>query len=265
MCAIEAGRRGRRVALLDHADRPGKKILISGGGRSNFTNIHTHPDNFLSENPHFVKSAIARYTPSDFLKLIEKHGIRYHEKTLGQLFCDGSAQQIVTMLLQECQAAHVDLVLGTTVSSVRKRDRFQLETSRGSWTSSSLVIATGGLSIPKMGATGFGYDLAWQFGLAVVPCRPALVPFVLAKPDQQRWCNLAGLSAEVGASAGAGKQRGTFREKLLITHRGLSGPAALQASSFWRPGSPITLDLVPTPSSPPLSACRLSPEHPPLP
>ncbi|GAC1359234.1 MAG: NAD(P)/FAD-dependent oxidoreductase [Acidobacteriaceae bacterium] len=245
LCAIEAGQRGRRVLLLDHADRPGKKILISGGGRCNFTNLHTQPENFLSANPHFAKSALARYTPADFLGLVEKHRIPFHEKTLGQLFCDHSAQAIVTMLSAECDAAHVKTVLGAQVTSITKSDRFLIESSRGSWHCSALVIATGGLSIPKMGATGFGYTIAKQFGVHVLECRPALVPFVLGETDQQRWCDLTGLSTEVIASAGDGKQRCSFREKLLLTHRGLSGPVVLQTSSYWRPGESVTFDLAP--------------------
>lgn len=245
MCALEAGQRGRRVVLLDHADRPGKKILISGGGRCNFTNLHTRPENFLSENPHFAKSALARYTPADFIALVEKHNIPYHEKTLGQLFCDHTAQQIVTMLTKECDAANVRTLLGANISSIQQRNGFLLESSRGTWHCGSVVIATGGLSIPKMGATGFGYSVAKQFGINVLECRPALVPFVLDQTDQQRWCDLSGLSTEVIATAGTGKQRCTFREKLLVTHRGFSGPVALQISSYWRPSQPITLDLAP--------------------
>jgi len=245
MCAMEAGQRGRSVILLDHADSPGKKILISGGGRCNFTNLHTHPENFLSENPHFAKSALARYTPTDFIALVEKHNIPYHEKTLGQLFCDHAAQQIVTMLTKECDAANVRTVLRANVSSIQKSSGFLLETSRGTWRCGSLVVATGGLSIPKMGATGFGYSVAKQFGVSVLECRPALVPFVLDEPNRQRWCDLAGLSTEVIATSGIGKQRCSFREKLLVTHRGFSGPVALQISSYWRPGQSITLDLAP--------------------
>ncbi len=247
MCAIEAGRRGRRVALLDHADLPGKKILISGGGRCNFTNLHTRPENFLSENPHFAKSALARYTPSDFIALVEQHGIPYHEKTLGQLFCDGSAQQIVTMLTKECAAAGVQLMLSSPVLSVQRHEpsMYIVQTASGIWRSESLVLATGGLSIPKMGATGLGYDIARQFGINIIECRPALVPFVLSEQDQQRWCDLSGLSTDVVVSASSGKRTPTFREKLLITHRGLSGPAALQISSFWQPGSSISVDLAP--------------------
>ncbi len=245
------------MVLLDHAEKPGKKILISGGGRCNFTNLHTCPENFLSANPHFAKSALARYPPSDFVALVEKHGIRYHEKTLGQLFCDGSAQQIVTMLTRECTAAHVEIALNTEIRSVRKSNspspgdagsttsHFQVETSRGAWRCTSLVIATGGLSIPKMGATSFGYQIARQFGLGIVDTRPALVPFVLAEQDRQRWCDLAGLSADVIATITSGKLRTSFREKLLVTHRGLSGPVALQTSSYWRPGDSLSLDLAP--------------------
>jgi len=245
MCAIEAGRRGRRVVLLDHADRPGKKILISGGGRCNFTNLHTRPENFLSSNPHFARSALARYTPSDFIALVEAHKIPYHEKTLGQLFCDHSAQAIVTMLVKETVAANVETVLGVNISTVTKDNSFLVQTSRGAWRSASLVVATGGLSIPKMGATGLGYNLARQFGLNVIDCRPALVPFVLSELDQQRWCDLSGLSTEVISSTGSGKQCSRFREKLLITHRGLSGPVILQTSSYWKPGSTVSLDLAP--------------------
>ncbi len=245
MCAIEAGRRGRRVVLLDHADRPGKKILISGGGRCNFTNLHTRPENFLSENTHFAKSALARYLPADFIALVEQHGIRYHEKTLGQLFCDGSSQQIVTMLIKECESCRVRIALSSRILSVQHHSGYTVQTSAGTWSSPSLVIATGGLSIPKMGATGFGYDIARQFGLNIVETRPALVPLVLAETDQQRWCDLSGLSTEVVASTGDGKRRASFREKLLVTHRGLSGPAALQISSYWRSGTSITVDLAP--------------------
>ena len=245
LCAIEAGRRGRKVVLLDHADCPGKKILISGGGRCNFTNRHTLPENFLSNNRHFAKSALARYTPQDFVALVEQHGIAFHEKTLGQLFCDGTAQQIVTMLTRECREAGVSLVLGCTIHRVSKSSGYTVETSAGTWQAQSLVVATGGLSIPKMGATGFGHDLARQFGLALIPPRPALVPLVLPPQEQQLWCDLSGLSTEVVATTGGGRQQASFREKLLITHRGLSGPAALQISSYWKPGASIQLDLGP--------------------
>jgi predicted Rossmann fold flavoprotein len=247
MCAFEAGRRGRTVAVLDHAERAGKKILISGGGRCNFTNIHTRAENFLSENPHFAKSALARFTPADMIALVEKHHIRYHEKTLGQLFCDRSAQEIVTLLERECADAGVRILTGTKIEAVTRshEEKFTIATSRGTFTSESLVVATGGLSIPKMGATGLGYQIAEQFGLNIVPTRPGLVPFTLSPEDLQSWADLSGLSAEVIATDSARKPRATFREKMLITHRGLSGPAILQISSFWNPGQPILLDLAP--------------------
>jgi predicted Rossmann fold flavoprotein len=245
MCAIEAGKRGRRVALLEHADRVGKKILISGGGRCNFTNIHCRPENFLSANPHFARSALASYTPADFIALVEKHRIPYHEKTLGQLFCDGSAKEIVAMLLAECANAGVEIFLNEHVESVRRLeervDGFAVVTQNAEFIAPTLVVATGGLSIPKMGATSLGYEIAEQLGIAIQECRPALVPLVLDQADQHAWCDLTGLSAEVIASAGRQK----FREKLLITHRGLSGPAILQISSYWRETGPITIDWAP--------------------
>ena len=245
MCAIEAGRRGRRVILLDHAERIGKKILISGGGRCNFTNIHCRPENFLSENPHFAKSALARFTPADIVATIEKHGISYHEKTLGQLFCDRSAHDVVTMLEKECADAGVRIIVGAQITSITRNKVFQVETNTTTFEAESVVIATGGLSIPKMGATAFGYTIAEQFGLRIVPCRPALVPLVFSAEDRERLCDLSGVSTEVTATAGTRKTRATFREKMLITHRGLSGPAILQASSYWQPGEAITLDLAP--------------------
>jgi hypothetical protein len=241
MCAIEAGKQGRRVAVLERAERIGKKILISGGGRCNFTNLHCRPDNFISANPHFAKSALARYTPADFIALVEKHGIAYHEKTLGQLFCDGSAQQIVGMLEAECRAAGVRIQTNVNIEQVSKEDEFVLRAGDDQFHAASVVVATGGLSIPKMGATGFGYDLARQFGLKIVEPRPALVPFTFNKDDTAHFCDLAGVSAEVIASIGAQ----SFREKMLITHRGLSGPAILQISSYWKPGQPVSLDLAP--------------------
>jgi predicted Rossmann fold flavoprotein len=241
MCAIEAGRRGRRVAVLEKAERIGKKILISGGGRCNFTNLHCRPENFISANPHFAKSALARYTPADFIALVEKHGIAYHEKTLGQLFCDGAAQQIVSMLEAECRAVGVRIQTNVNVERVSREEGFLLRATGDEFHAESLVVATGGLSIPKMGATGFGYDLARQFGLKIVGPRPALVPLILNKLDAAHFCDLAGVSAEVVASIGAQH----FREKMLITHRGLSGPAVLQISSYWKPGQPVTLDLAP--------------------
>ncbi len=243
MCAAEAGKRGRRVLLLDHADRAGKKILISGGGRANFTNLHTSADNFLSENPHFARSALARFTPADMVALVEKHYIRYHVKTLGQLFCDRSARDLVALLERECAEGGVRTVLHARIDSVSHASGFTVDTSQGRFEASSLVVATGGLSIPKMGATGFGYELARQFGLNIIPPRPGLVPLVFSAEDQARWCDLTGLSFE--ATAVAGKRDPIFREKLLVTHRGLSGPATLQASSFWRHGATVTVDLAP--------------------
>jgi predicted Rossmann fold flavoprotein len=239
MCAIEAGRRGRRVLLLDHAERVGKKILISGGGRCNFTNLHCKAENFISANPHFAKSALARYKPTDFLALVEKHGIAWHEKKLGQLFCDRSASDIVQMLVEECRAAAVTTHCSTQIDSVSHSDEFVVQTGRGEFRSAALVIASGGLSIPKMGATSFGYDIARQFGLKIVEPRPALVPFVLSAEDQYRWCDLSGVSADAVATIG----RQHFAEKLLITHRGLSGPAILQISSYWKAGEAVRLNI----------------------
>ena len=241
MCAIEAGRHGQRVALLDHAEKIGKKILISGGGRCNFTNLHCKPENFLSANPHFAKSALARYTPADFIALVSKHNIAFHEKTLGQLFCDSSAQQIVAMLQQECAEAGVKIFLNARVEQVSRSDKFHVLTHNAEFSSSALVVATGGLSIPKMGATALGYDIARQFELAIQPCRPALVPLTFHAEDRERICDLAGLSTEVFATIG----KRSFREKFLITHRGLSGPAILQISSYWKAPAPLLIDLLP--------------------
>lgn len=241
MCALTAGQRGRRVLLLEHLDQPGAKILISGGGRCNFTNIDAGPERFLSANPHFCKSALARYTQRDFIALVERHGIAYHEKTLGQLFCDGSARAIVAMLLEECAAGQVDLRLGHTITNVTRAESFRVETSGGVFEASSLVLATGGLSIPKMGATGFAHDLAHRFGLALVPPRPALVPLKVAPDILPFFQSLSGVATEAVASCG----KTSFREAILFTHRGLSGPAILQISSYWRPGDTITLDLAP--------------------
>jgi predicted Rossmann fold flavoprotein len=241
MCAIEAGKRGRRVAVLERSERIGKKILISGGGRCNFTNLHCRPENFISVNPHFAKSALARYTPTNFIAMVEKHGIAYHEKTLGQLFCDGSAQQIIGMLEAECIAAGVRIQTNVKVEEVSRENSFLVRAADDEFRAESLVVATGGLSIPKMGATALGYDLARRFGLKIVEPRPALVPLTLNKDDAAHLCDLAGLSAEVVASIGAQ----SFREKMLITHRGLSGPAILQISSYWKPSQALTLDLAP--------------------
>ncbi len=241
MCACEAGKRGRRVAVLERAERLGKKILISGGGRCNFTNIHCSPENFISANPHFAKSALARYTPADFLALVEKHGIRYHEKTLGQLFCDRSAQDILGMLETECREAGVQLLVNTEIREVTRAAEFVVHTAEKEFRAPVLVVATGGLSIPKMGATGLGYDLARQFGLAIREPRPALVPLLFGAEDCSRYADLTGVSAEVIVSC----DRQQFREKMLVTHRGLSGPAILQVSSYWKKPQPIVIDLAP--------------------
>ncbi len=240
-CAGLAGQRGKRVALLDHADEPGKKILISGGGRCNFTNVHTAPDRYLSENPHFARSALSRYTPADFIALVERYGIAWHEKTLGQLFCDGSAKQIVAMLVAECRAGGVDLRCGQPVGAVDHADGlFRVAFGAETVAAPALVIATGGPSIPKMGATGFAYDLARKFGLKVVQPRPALVPLTLSGEDAL-FRELSGVSAEVVAYSG----KTAFREAALFTHRGLSGPAILQVSSYWRPGGHVEIDFLP--------------------
>lgn len=241
MCAIEAGKRGRRVIVLERADRIGKKILISGGGRCNFTNLHCQPENFLSANPHYAKSALARYTPADFISLVEKHHIPYHEKTLGQLFCDRSARDITNLLEEECRSADVQILVNCDPREIRGNTEFVVNTKDEEFRASALVIATGGLSIPKIGATAFGYEVARQFGLKVQPPRPALVPLVLAPEDCARYCDLAGVSAEIVASF----DHHQFREKMLFTHRGLSGPAILQVSSYWVPGIPVRIDLSP--------------------
>jgi len=241
LCAIEAGKRGRRVAVLERADQVGKKILISGGGRCNFTNIYCQPENFISANEHFAKSALARYTPADFIALVEKHHIPYHEKTRGQLFCDRSAQDITQLLESECQAAGVQILLESRIQEVRRTKEFVVRAESGEFRAPALVVATGGLSIPKMGATSYGYQLARQFGLHIVETKPALVPFVLAGKDRSRYCDLAGVSADVVAKS----DHHAFREKMLITHRGLSGPAILQVSSYWEKGQSIQIDLAP--------------------
>ena len=241
MCAITAGRRGRRVLVLDHANRVGKKILMSGGGRCNFTNMYSGPDNFISANPHFMKSALSRYTPGDFIALVEQHGIPYHEKKLGQLFCDRSSKDIVRMLLDECQAADVSVRTRLAVTWVEPGEPYQLTTSAGGLNCDSLVIATGGYSIPKMGATGFGYDLARRLGLTVRPTRAALVPVTLTGRALTQIADLAGVSLATITTTG----EQAFRESMLFTHRGLSGPAILQASSYWQPGQPLTIDLFP--------------------
>jgi len=241
MCAAEAGKRGRRVAVIDHADRAGKKILISGGGRCNFTNIYCQPEDFLSANPHFAKSALARYTPADFIALVEKHHIPYHEKARGQLFCDRSADDIMRMLAAECQAAGVEMFLRTRIHEVQRTTEFVARAESAVFHAPVLVVATGGLSIPKIGASAFGYQLARQFGLNVLTTRPGLVPLVLGKKDRSQYCDLAGVSAEVAVST----DHHSFQDKMLFTHRGLSGPAILQISSYWNEGESIRIDLAP--------------------
>ncbi|HEV2676287.1 MAG TPA: NAD(P)/FAD-dependent oxidoreductase [Aliidongia sp.] len=241
MCALSAGGRGRRVLLIDHADEAGKKILISGGGRCNFTNRDVVPDCFLSANPHFVKSALKRYSQHDFIALVEKHRIPYHERNLGQLFCDGSAREILAMLLAECAAAGVQIWLDTKVTAIDKPERFRIETDRRPVEAEALVLATGGLSIPKMGATGFAHDVARKFGLKMTQTRPALVPLTVGPEDLALMQPLAGVSLDTMAS----REKRRFREAMLFTHRGLSGPVILQISSYWQPGETILLDLLP--------------------
>jgi len=241
MCAIGAGRRGRRVLVLEHNAEPGKKILISGGGRCNFTNLEIAPERFLSANPHFCKSALSRHTARDFIAMVERHRIRYHEKTLGQLFCDGSAREILAMLLAECRAAAVDIRANHRVTDVARAERFRVETSRGSFAAPALVVATGGLSIPKIGATGFAYDLARGFGLGIIEPRPGLVALRFAGETLALCRSLSGVSAEAIVACG----RQSFRESVLFTHNGLSGPAILQISSYWRQGETLSIDLAP--------------------
>jgi predicted Rossmann fold flavoprotein len=242
MCAAVAGSRNRRVLLLEHNSQPGRKILISGGGRCNFTNIHCTPENFISENPHFAKSALALYQPLHFLELVEQYGIKWHEKTLGQLFCDHSARQILDMLLTECERGRVEIRLNARdIAIEQKSGEFHIHSTAGEYTSPALVVATGGLSIPKMGATGFAYDLARRSNLDIIEPRPALVPLLLGGTEKD-WTELTGVSADVTAQAARGP---AFREKLLFTHRGLSGPAVLQASSYCRPGEPLEINFAP--------------------
>ncbi|KAF1710032.1 aminoacetone oxidase family FAD-binding enzyme [Pseudoxanthomonas kalamensis DSM 18571] len=243
MCAITAGARGRRVRVLDHANKVGKKILMSGGGRCNFTNTGTGPANFLSANPHFCKSALARYTPADFIALVERHHINYHEKELGQLFCDESSKQIVRMLLDECAVVGADVHTQCTVNGIERigDHHFRLDTTLGVVECESLVIASGGLSIPSLGASGFGYDIARRFGHTVLPTRAGLVPLTLSGKHQERLQDLSGVSFEVEARCNGA----AFRNQLLITHRGISGPAILQISSYWQPGDDLLLDLLP--------------------
>ena len=242
MCAITAGRRGRRVRVIEHTNRPGKKILMSGGGRCNFTNTGTTPANFLSANPHFCKSALARFTPWHLIERVEQHGIAYHEKELGQLFCDVSSKLIVKMLLDDAQDAGVEVVTDCSVNELSHNgDRFALRTTKGAVTSESLVIASGGLSIPRMGATGFGYRVAEQFGHRLLPTRAGLVPFTTSGKHLERWSELSGLSLPVQADCSGA----SFSNAMLFTHRGLSGPAMLQVSSYWQPGDDLRINLLP--------------------
>lgn len=241
MCALSAGKRGKRILLLDHAEKPGKKILISGGGRCNFTNLDVKPECFISQNPHFVKSALAQYSQHDFIEMVDRHKIAWHEKTLGQLFCDGSAQQIVDMLMAECAEGNVELRTECHVSSIQQAgNEFLLETTNGTFHSSALVVATGGPSIPKMGATGFAYEIARQFKHKVVEPRPALVPLTLSK-DEALFTELSGVATDTVTH----NQRASFHEAALFTHKGLSGPAILQISSYWKPGETIAVNFLP--------------------
>jgi predicted Rossmann fold flavoprotein len=237
-CASQAGIRGRRVAVLEHQERVGKKIAISGGGRCNFTNLNASPAQYLSQNPDFCKSALARFSPSDFIALVERHGIRYHEKKLGQLFCDESARQIIQMLVDEASRADVQIHVQTQILTVSKPDRFRVDTSRGTFTADSLVVATGGLSFPKLGATPLGHQIAERFGLQITERRPGLVPLVFA-PQDRHWGELSGVALPVRAQCGSR----SFEEALLLTHRGISGPATLQISSYWRENQSLSLDL----------------------
>ncbi len=251
MCAIEAGKRGRSVLLLDHATKLAEKIRISGGGRCNFTNLHAKPDNFLSGNPHFCRSALARYTPHDFIALLEKHGVRYHEKKLGQLFCDENAQQIIDLLKMECDAAGVTWEMPSTVSHIKRLDqnlthrnngkRFCIQTNRNTLVTHSLVIATGGLSIPQLGASDFGHRIARQFGIPVTPLQPGLVGLTFSQEDFSCFKNISGIAIDAEVST----QSISFRENILLTHRGLSGPAVLQISSYWKIGTAIHINLLP--------------------
>ena len=245
MCAIEAGKRGRSVLVLEHNQKLGEKILISGGGRCNFTNLNLSAANFLSKNPHFCKSALARYTPADFIALVEKHGIAHHEKKLGQLFCDGSSQQIVAMLEKECSAAGVGIELACEVREVKRDEYFQLSTSHEALGCQTLVVATGGLSVPQIGASNFAFSLARQFGLRVTQLTPGLVPLRFAPEDLRLFGTLAGVSVDAIVSAGGI----SFRENILFTHRGLSGPGVLQASSYWKEGDALVVDLLPDQSA----------------
>ncbi|MBS1810580.1 MAG: NAD(P)/FAD-dependent oxidoreductase [Acidobacteria bacterium] len=253
-CAGIAGKRGRKVLVLEHAEKVGKKILISGGGRCNFTNLHTRPENYLSQNPNFAKSALARFTPNDFIALVKKQGIAFHEKKLGQLFCDGSAREIVDLLLRECADGQIVIKTNCEVKRVEKDLGFSVVTNLGTFTADSLVIATGGVSIPKMGATDFGYRIARQFGLNVIATRAALVPFTLYPKDLQTLGELSGISVDALVSVG----KRSFRENILFTHRGLSGPAILQISSYWQAGQAIHVNLLPDENAEKLLQAELS-------
>jgi len=241
MCALTAGQHGRKVIILEHAEKPGKKILISGGGRCNFTNVYASHENFISDNPHFCKSALAGYTPDDFIQLVTKHGIKFHEKKLGQLFCDSSARQIVDMLLKECGNSDVKLNSSERVVSISKDENFLITTNKDHYSSESVVIASGGVSIPKMGATGFGYDIARQFGHRITATKPGLVPFLLPEKERKRFSEISGVSADTIVAVG----KMSFRENTLFTHRGLSGPAMLQASSYWSEGMVLRVNFLP--------------------
>ena len=241
LCAMVAGTRGRKVIVLEGSNKVGKKILMSGGGRCNFTNLHCEPSRFISTNPHFCKSALSRYTQWDFIALVEKHGIPYHEKTLGQLFCDNSSKDIVTMLLNECDEAGVEIVTHCGIETVSLDDRYTVSSDQGTFAAESLVVASGGLSIPKMGATGFGYELARQFGHDIVETRAGLVPFTFTGAMHDLTQRLAGISTPATVSS----PNGSFTEEILFTHRGLSGPAVLQISNYWSPGEEVAIDLLP--------------------
>lgn len=241
MCAIEAGRNRQKVLILEKSEKPGKKILISGGGRCNFTNIFTSSENFISANPHFHKSALARYTPYDFISLVESYNISYHEKKLGQLFCNGTSRQIVDMLINECKKYDVNLILNCDVWNISKNGLFTIESNKGNLQSVNLVIATGGPSIPKMGATGFGYEIAKQFGHSIIECRPALVPLTMNEEHINNFGDLSGVSIDAIVEC----NQASFRENILFTHHGFSGPAILQISSYWHPGDTITINLLP--------------------
>jgi predicted Rossmann fold flavoprotein len=242
MCAAQAGQRGRRVLLVDHSSKLAEKIRISGGGRCNFTNLHCRPENYLSQNPHFCRSALVRFTPQHFIAMVERYGIRYHEKTLGQLFCDDSAQQIIAMLQAECSLGKVTWRMACNILSVIREDNsFHVATDQGQYRAPALVIATGGLTVPKIGASPFAYRIAEQFGLKIIPPRPALVPLSLTSETLAQFGDLSGISLDVEVSCNGGR----FRDRLLLTHRGLSGPAILQISSYWNPGDFISINLVP--------------------